>query len=71
MVDEPVAQGSEFTKRRKVHVWNGECFEEQVRLGGTQKLDGFFARSVVGKKPLNTVGSCDLQGPRMEQCFPA
>ena len=59
----------EFTKRIKVDVWNGECFEEQVRLGGTQKLDGFFAsfRRVVGKKPLNTVGSCDSQGPRMEQ----
>ena len=32
----------EFSKRMKVHVWMGDRFEEQVREGGTQKVDGFF-----------------------------
>ena len=51
----------EFSKRMKVRVWVGDRFEEQVRVGGTQKVDGFFAafRQVVGRRPFNTVGSFD------------
>ena len=59
----------EFTKRFEVNVWTGESFEKQVRLGGTQKLDGFFAsfRRVVGRKPFNNVGASDESAPRMEE----
>ena len=59
----------EFTKRFKVQVWVGDKFQEQERIGGTQKLDGFFAgfRRVVGKKPFNTAGPSDETAPRMEQ----
>ena len=57
----------------RVRVWVGDRFEEQERVGGTQKIDGFFAafRKVVGKRSFNTVGSSDEKGPRMEQimCF--
>ena len=37
----------EFTKRIKVAVWNGECFEGQICLGGTQKA-GWFLQAVEG-----------------------
>ena len=59
----------EFTKRFKVQVWVGDKFQEQERIGGTQKLDGFFAgfRRVVGKKPFNTAGPSDEKAPRVEQ----
>ena len=32
-----------FTKRISTRVWNGELFIEEIRWGGTQKLDRFFA----------------------------
>ena len=59
----------EFLKEMSVPVWNGNDFREEIRMGGTQKLDGFFAsfRRLVGRKPLNSVGRDDFQGPRMEQ----
>ncbi|CAE7585806.1 unnamed protein product, partial [Symbiodinium sp. CCMP2592] len=52
-----------------VRVWVGDRFEEQERVGGSEKVDGFFAafRKVVGKRPFHTVGSSDDRGPRMEQ----
>ena len=59
----------EFSKEMSVLVWSGSEFVEEIRIGGTQKLDGFFAsfRRLVGRKPLNSVGRDDSQGPRMEQ----
>lgn len=51
----------EFTKKISTRVWTGVQFQDEVRWGGTQKLDGFFAgfRRVVGKKPFNTAGPTD------------
>ena len=59
----------EFSKRMRVDVWVGDRFQEQVRAGGTQKVDGFFAafRKVVGRRPFNTVGSDDSKADRMEE----
>ena len=59
----------EFSKLLTANVWTGNRFEPQQRLGGTQKLDGFFARfrRIVGRKPLNTAGPSDSQAPRMEE----
>ena len=60
----------EFSKKMRVQVWVGDHYEEQARVGGTQKIDGFFAsfRRVVGRRPLNTVGpSSEEKAPRMEQ----
>ena len=56
----------EFSKLLTANVWTGNRFEPQPRLGGTQKLDGFFAsfRRIVGRKPLNTAGPSDSQAPR-------
>ena len=34
-----------FAKEIQIRVWNGNAFEEQIRCGGTQKLDGFFLAS--------------------------
>ena len=58
----------EFSKEISTRVWNGTFFEEQVRWGGTQKLDGFFAgfRREVGKRALNTAGSNIHSADRME-----
>ena len=59
-----------FTKRIRAQVWTGEAFEKQVRLGGTQKLDLFFAsfRRVVGRRALNTAGPpTDERAARMKQ----
>ena len=33
----------EFSKEISVPVWNGHDFLDKIRMGGTQKLDGFFA----------------------------
>ena len=57
----------EFSKRMRVDV--GDRFQEQVKVGGTQKVDGFFAafRKVAGRRPFNTVGSDDSKGDRMEE----
>ncbi|CAE7251918.1 unnamed protein product [Symbiodinium sp. CCMP2592] len=61
----------EFSKKMRVQVWVGDHYEEQLRVGGTQKIDGFFAsfRRVVGRRPFfNTVGpSSEEKAPRMEQ----
>ena len=48
----------EFAKEIQTRVWNGNAFEEQIRCGGTQKLDGFCAgfRRDVGKRALNSAG---------------
>ena len=56
-------------KKMSVPVWNGTDFLEEIRVGDTQKLDGFFAsfRRLVGRKPLNSVGRDDFEGPRMER----
>ena len=32
----------EFSKKMRVQVWVGDHYEEQLRVGGTQKIDGFF-----------------------------
>ena len=47
----------EFSKEIQTQVWSGNAFEEQIRCGGTQKLDGFFAgfRRDVGARALNSV----------------
>ena len=31
----------EFSKKMRVQVWVGDHYEEQLRVGGTQKIDGF------------------------------
>ena len=51
----------EFTKKISTRVWDGHTFNNEIRWGGTQKLDGFFAgfRRVVGKRPFNTAGPSD------------
>ena len=58
----------EFSKEIQTRVWNGNAFEEQIRYGGTQKLDGFFAgfRRDVGKRALNSAGSSEAAANRME-----
>ena len=58
----------EFSKRMKGRVWVRDRFEEQVRVGGTQNIDGFLTafRRRVGRRPFNTVGNSDEKGPRME-----
>ena len=35
----------EFSKEIQTRVWNSNAFEEQIRWGGTQKLDGFLLAS--------------------------
>ena len=32
----------EFARKFKMRIWNGSKWVEEVRVGGTQKLDGFF-----------------------------
>ena len=50
----------EFTKPFDVPVWQGidDDWEVETRIGGTQRLDGFFAsfRRDVGRQPFNTTG---------------
>ena len=59
----------EFTKRIETRVWQGDEFQNEIRWGGTQKLDGFFAgfRRCVGKKPFNTAGDSLRAAARMEK----
>ena len=48
----------EFTRKFKLKIFDGRQWVEEIRVGGTQKLDGFFAtfRREVGKRPINTTG---------------
>ena len=59
----------EFAKTFNVKVWNGATWVMQERVGGTQKLDGFFAsfRREVGRKPFNTSGPTLESADKMEQ----
>ena len=61
----------EFTKPFDVPVWQGidDDWEVETRIGGTQKLDGFFAsfRRDVGRQPFNTTGPTPKQADALEQ----
>ena len=59
----------EFARKFKMRIWNGSKWVEEVRVGGTQKLDGFFAsfRREVGKRPFNTTGPTPETADAMEQ----
>ena len=36
-----VCEPPEFSQKMRVQVWVGDHYEEQPRVGGTQKIDGF------------------------------
>ena len=59
----------EFSKELETRVWDGKNFKREVRWGGTQKLDGFFAgfRKDVGKRAFNTAGPASGSEERIEQ----
>ena len=62
----------EFTKKISTRVWKGHIFNNEIRWGGTQKLDGFFAgfKRVVGKRLFNTTSlSDDSRALSLEQFF--
>ena len=50
-------------------LWNGRKWVEEVRVGGTQKLDGFFAsfRREVRKRPFDTTGPTPEAAEAMEK----
>ena len=50
-----------------VLVWNGSEFLEEIRMGGTQKLDGFFASFRGTSEAVKSVWSGRFSDPRMEQ----
>ena len=58
----------EFTRKFKLKVWDGRRWVHEIRIGGTQKLDGFFAsfRREVGKKSFNTTGPSPETADAME-----
>ena len=58
----------EFTHKFKLKVWDGRRWVHEIRIGGTQKLDGFFAsfRREVGKKSFNTTGPSPETADAME-----
>eukprot|EP00439_Symbiodinium_sp_Y106_P050906 s4805_g6.t1 len=71
----PSGQGGGFTGtvqwsfgRFKLKVWDGRRWVHEIRIGGTQKLDGFFAsfRRKVGKKSFNTTGPSPETADAME-----
>ncbi|CAE7212489.1 timm16 [Symbiodinium natans] len=58
----------EFTRKFKLKIFDGRQWVEEIRVGGTQKLDGFFAtfRREVGKRPINTTGPSPATAEAME-----
>lgn len=59
----------EFARTFRMKVWTGRAWTEEVRVGGTQKLDGFFAsfRREVGKRSFNTTGPTPETAQTFEQ----
>ena len=45
----------------RTRVWDGDSYQLEWRVGGTQKLDGFFAsfRNEVGRRSVNTTGASE------------
>ena len=58
----------EFTRSFKLRIWNGQQWVHEIRVGGTQKLDGFFASFCreVGKESFNTTGLSQETADAME-----
>ena len=59
----------QFVKIFKLKKWDGSNWVQDERLGGTQKLDGFFASfwREVGRRPFNTTGPSLESAAKMEQ----
>ena len=59
----------QFVKMFKLKRWDGSSWVQDERLGGAQKLDGFFAsfRREVGRRPFNTTGPSLESAAKMEQ----